>query len=148
VISGRIVLVGATGYTAELTARALVEPGDVLISMSDRSLRCGAAPVEAAIDVRASYISPPTAAGQIQPTGHVAAARSPRQSCRERPTSRDLKRQQVGAGRTALGATRATQAGPTDDCWVAKPEAPCGAAGSDRDDRFVANAIVRSGGVA
>jgi hypothetical protein len=62
--------------------------------------------------------------------------------------SRDLRRQQVGAGRTALGATRATQAGPTDDCWVAKPEAPCGAAGSDRDDRFVANAIVRSGGVA
>jgi hypothetical protein len=55
--------------------------------------------------------------------------------------SRDLRRQQVGAGRTALGATRATQAGPTDDCWVAKPEAPCGAAGSDRDDRFVAQAL-------
>jgi hypothetical protein len=36
---------------------------------------------------------------------------------------------------------QSSRCGTSDDSWVVKPEAPCGAAGSDRDDRNVAIAM-------
>jgi hypothetical protein len=39
---------------------------------------------------------------------------------------------------------QSSRCGTSDDSWVAKPEAPCGPAGSDRDDRNVAIAITRA----